>query len=390
MKWTNKGHELERYRSVFEGKELLIYGAGDKGRYMQNWLKPICNIAGFIDRNKSLKERRDVPVYTLEELGKLPKNKYIIILAGKEKTMKLFAGQLLFMGYVEAVDFFYYEPFIDFYIFPYALYAKDKVYAPFISCRVANTCNLICEGCANCYDRRTKEEKEYSTEDIKRTIDALFAVVDVVNHFDLCGGEPALIKHFPEIIEYIGKNYRSRIMEFNTITNGTVVPSDEFCYALVKNHVRIEVDDYRDTVDRSVETLPKVCDKLEQYRVNYRVRKVDNWIDILSNQPTHNTEAEKASFFDECHNVRRTIHKGKLGLCDYAYYAYDAGAFDDCDNSESLSLWEKHEKSVVMEYLLGYSENGYCKMCGYCNGNTTINTHKIAVAKQVERNKIDE
>lgn len=87
-------------------------------------------------------------------------------------------------------------------------------------------------------------------------------------------------------------------------------------------------------------------------------------------------------FCDECCCIRRMVHKGKIRLCDYAYYAYDAGAFTDINDGELPPSWEKHDKNILTEFLVGYSDYGYCNMCRYCNGNTSINQKKIVVAQQ--------
>ena len=381
MKWMNKGREWESYREVFQEKGIFIYGAGGIGLYVENFLRPLTAINGFIDRNKELNKIRDVPVYSLKEFRRLPLERNIIILAAQDSTMKFFAFQLLSMGYKEGIDFFFYQNFIDFYVHLYALYACNKVYAPFISFRVSPLCNLRCIGCATFQDRR-KTVETYSMQEIKKNIDAMFLQLDVINYLDICGGEPTIIPLFTKVINYIGENYRSKVIMMHTVINATVIPSDEFCETMKKYDVVVDVDDYRETVDKCNDTFFKVCDKLEAYQIRYQKRKVPYWIDILADHVTMETEEDVQNFYNECRCIRRTVHKGKIGLCDYAYYAYDAGAFSDINEGELLSLWEEYDKSVLTEFLMGYSDYGYCNMCKYCNGNTTINQRRITVAQQ--------
>lgn len=50
----------------------------------------------------------------------------------------------------------------------------------------------------------------------------------------------------------------------------------------------------------------------------------------------------------------------------------------DINDGNLPSLWEKHDKSVLTEFLMGYSDYGYC------NGNTSINQKRIIVESLFE------
>ena len=378
MKWTNVGHELNRYANIFVGKEVLIYGAGAIGQDVNRKLSTFSETAGYIDRNKAIENRVNKKVYSLEDYSKMDRNKYIVVLAGKENHMRLFARQLLMLGAKEGADFFFYYNFLDFFIYLYALFGCNKVYSPFISFQVSSVCNLRCEGCAGFTDRREHGE-HYSFEQIKKDMDNTFSMIDGVGVLDLCGGEPTLFPLFPEIVNLI-MQYRKRIDVLRTVINATTIPSHQMCEAMHNADMTVIVDDYRENVKMCNETFSVVCDKLEQYGIKYQVRRNTSWINILGGTERL-SEEEVILFFNECNNIARSIHGGKLFLCDYAHYASDA-KFILPDYGDYLCLENKYEKSVVTEFLMGYSEKGYCNMCRYCNGYVTINQDRIPVAKQ--------
>jgi len=64
---------------LFKGQEVIIYGAGKKGKILYYKLRSKYKIKAFIDNNKSKGEVFGVPVYTLEEIRTHKENCKIII-----------------------------------------------------------------------------------------------------------------------------------------------------------------------------------------------------------------------------------------------------------------------------------------------------------------------
>lgn len=381
MRWEKKGHEFEGYRKIFENKKVLIYGAGEKGQMLLGVLKPFQCVAGFIDRDKGKEKTVNMPVYSFGELEFLPREKYIIIIAATDSNEQLFARQLLVKGYREGTDFFFYQSFLNFYIGIMTLYMCNMVYAPFISFQVTNVCNLKCNGCAG-FTPWLKHPKFGNIIEVETLVDRMFELIDVISILDVCGGEPFLMGEFSKIIKYIG-TYRDKIITLRTVTNGTVIPSDELCEVLKEQNVKVIVDDYRESVIACRETFPKVKQKLEDYEICHEVRKANFWCDLgVSGVIKRSLENEAVNFFDECSNQIKSIHEGRFYSCDYAHYAADANAYD-VKETDFLNVWEDYDKSVLTEFLIGYTETGYCNMCKLCNGHVTINQNHIQVARQL-------
>ncbi len=62
-------------------------------------------------------------------------------------------------------------------------------------------------------------------------------MVDYCGEFVLIGGEPLLYKELPEVVEYIGNNYRDKIATFSITTNGTILPSAKLRSVCRENNV---------------------------------------------------------------------------------------------------------------------------------------------------------
>ena len=364
MKWENRGHELENYRAIFAGRRVLIYGAAAKGKELLKVLNLFHCVEGFIDRDGKKQNEVSLPIYKVSDIERFPKEEYIIILAASERNMNLFARQLLVKGWKEGKDFFYYQNFLDYYLGIYSLYAFDMVYAPFISFQVTSICDLNCRGCA-AFTSLLKEHKHNPLSELQRSIDRVFEIIDVIRVLDLCGGEPFLREDFVDIVRYVGSRYREKVSVLRTVTNGTIVPSDELC-VVCRN------------------TFQLVREKLDKFQVNYEIRKAENWIDLGIDGTVRRKEtAELINFFDECNNQLRSIHNGKLFCCDYAHFGADADAYE-VNKEDYLDIWSDYGKAELVEFLIGYTETGYCGMCRHCNGHVTINTHWMPVAEQIK------
>ena len=48
-----------------------------------------------------------------------------------------------------------------------------------------------------------------------------------------------------------------------------------------------------------------------------------------------------------------------------------------------LNLSEDYEnKKIILQYIMGYTQTGYCSFCSMCEGYCSINTKQIPVAEQ--------
>jgi len=385
MKWKNKGQEYEKYNSYFADKKILIYGAGSKGKYLFEKLKALDCVEAFIDNAPEYlnSEFCGKKVIRYRDLKEDYSEKCIIVIAAKMEYTLEFVIQCRKAGFVDGYTLFYWEDFLRYYLDIYSLYHNGKVCADFISLQVSSLCNLRCKGCL-AFIPQDKHMHHFSLEDIKKNVDAVFSNIDYIRTLDLCGGEPFCSPVFKDAIEYVGANYGDRIENLRTVTNGTVIPSDELCDIMSKNRMTVLLDDYRDYVELSKKNFDQVYKKLLEHMVDVIVNKVENWINLgIEEGEKIKDENKIIRQFDECNNTRFAIINMKLYACDFAAFASQSMVYPDC-NCEYLNLGIKYSKQIVLEFLKGYTDSGSSGMCSFCNGGLGINKCFIGVATQID------
>ena len=380
MKLTNKGFEFQKIENVFRKKDILIYGAGFVGERLYNSISYLHdNVHGWIDREE--KCLYDLPTYSFVNLTQKLLEENIIIIAVDEPLASLFSRQLISLGLVENKDFYRYWMWQERYKYIYNLYRNGKVTASFCGLQISNVCNLNCKGCLS-FTHFINTPHFYGFDYVKNNAQSLFKHVDYIDTRELCGGEPFLIPNVEEIYTYVHGNYKDRVGLISTVTNATVVPTDELCEVFRRNNIKVFVDDYRENVDHSRLHFDEVIDKMKLHDVCYEIRKVENWIDLGLHTTEENNELYGIMKHSECNNNRLSVINEKLFFCDYECYADMAGVYvadrDDYIDLKNCSM----TKSEIEEFILGYSNKGYCSMCARCYGDGKVNQHFIPVAEQ--------
>lgn len=381
MKWKNPGKEYIKYKKIFKDKDIYIYGAAARGAYLYNRIKKYDCVAGFIDNNpkyvnKCYLDKRVIQFRMIDEDFK--RNNIIIIAVSKDNAM-LFLNQCRDIGFVDGESLFYCDDFMNYYIDLYLFFRKGLVFAEFISLEVTSLCNLNCIGCL-AFNPQNNNQHHFKMEDIKKSIDLIFENIDYIHILDVCGGEPFLFNGLSKVIEYISNRYSERIEVLRTVSNGTVVPSDELCKALREYNVTVLLDDYRDSVELSAQNYRKVNEKLKRFNVSYIENKVDYWID-LGIKLVERTDSidDEILLHDECQDNMRSVLGNRIYACDYAGYAVASEVISD---AEYLDLKHVESKAIMLEFLKGYTQSGSAGMCKYCNGCMNINKNYIGVARQ--------
>lgn len=198
-----------------------------------------------------------------------------------------------------------------------------------------------------------------------------------------------LYQHTADLIEYIDKQYGDRIGTLRTVTNGTVVPSDETLEKLCKCRIEITVDDYRDAVPQYNMQFDELIQKLEKHQIKYYINKVDSWVDLAPEKTDYSalSEEQLIRHRSECGQTWQELRDGKLYSCNYAAYATVAGIAGEQDLEESYDL-RSHtvdRKKELVEFRLGYTNKGYTNFCKKCRGFTAHDTDAVQPALQAER-----
>lgn len=384
MKWKNKGHEFdELYINICKKKNFYLFGAGDYGLQFLKALKNEISIEGFLDNNikKQNREIMSFPCMGLDQVGKLNSDQAIIITMSQMARLTA-VKQLIEAGYKKNKDFFIMEEFMSVYY----LYKHNEVYLSSISFMPSTTCNLKCAQCLQ-FNPFLKDNYIRNWNDVVSDIDVFFECVDKVMLFQLSGGEPLLYKYTVDIIKYIDKKYKDRIITLRTITNGTIVPSDDVLEAFSQCAVELVVDDYRDSVSQYNKNFDELISKLKKYKIKHYINKADIWIDLAPERTDYSfyTDEELQLHSEECNHSWQELREGKLYSCNYAAYAEVAGLTckDNSEETFDLKEFSNKKKKELVEFRLGYNSKGYTNFCKNCKGFNGENVEYVLPAAQL-------
>lgn len=394
MSWEKQGKVYDEIGRLLDGKtNLYIYGVGIMAEELIFVIESINKYTNWnihlVDRDvKKQKEGRfGYPVMSPETFFKLEKQDYFVIIGADGKTADEISEILKEnLGNDELVFKAFY--FINTYLSIYFAYVHDMVYFASENILLSTVCNLNCRDCLN-FNPYLKKHYIDSFEEIKENIDLFFNAVDLIQRFQLTGGEPLLFKDVIRVIEYIGDNYRDKIIKFEIVTNGTIIPTDELCTVLEKYDVLVILDDYRCSIDKGEERYDKCLAKFKNYKVNLIENHVSQWFRMYIpeiDEKRNETEEELVEKFRLCKNPWSNLWRGKISTCNYQFYAYKAGLCEwDETAAYDLKKFEKSKKKELVEFRLRHCENRYTPFCKKCAGFSTINSRWCEPAIQVKR-----
>lgn len=259
----------------------------------------------------------------------------------------------------------------------YSVYTAGKVYMTHNNILCTIVCNLNCKNCLN-YTPYIKNAKHFPISELKTSIDTYFNNIDKVGLFQISGGEPLLYPNLKELLEYILSNYREKIYIINLVTNGTIVPSNDFIEFCKKNNVFIYLDDYTDAVPRIKETFEAVSNKLIESKIKYIPLKADKF--MITFPPLRRnlkmSESELKRKYLKCRIGVQNLRDGKLCSCTYHAFAENAELINTMDDSWfDMNQMSNNilDKKKLIEFRIGFTTKGYVGWCKYCNGHLAIN-----------------
>ncbi|MBQ3544729.1 MAG: hypothetical protein IJA34_07060 [Lachnospiraceae bacterium] len=387
MKWKNKGHEFDAIGSKYkELKGILVYGAGELGVELHKILKGIGADYKFVDDYLGVEKKYlGVEVVTSDEMRALMREKgYIIVLAFGRLNTGMLLKQLILEGMVLGENLFEYHSFVDFYLHIIAAYRYNKCFIYSCGVKVINTCTLRCEKCMSALPYT--QEKNLSLEEAMEETDFLFSKLDFICYYGIGIGEGFLYKDLDKLIEYTMEKYKDNIGVFAIVTNGTIVPSERVLEMVKKYNISIRVSNYY-SVPGWKEKYAKLCEVLKKHEIIIQDYKYDEWIDMgWCDRKKEKDRRMTQKKFDNCGMNCRAVVKGRLTYCIHSMAANEALYQIDIEKDE-LDLSEEIEdiKKIIMEYDLGFNNNGALTMCQFCNGYININKNKVAVATQLKR-----
>ncbi len=379
MKWKHKGREFESIGYQLKDKKtMIIYGAGDYAEDILNVYEGSeCKDSWKLwlvdrDEKKQQEGKRGYRVMSPEELWKKEKENYFVVICATPSGATEIKKGLL-EHEIKEEDIYDYSYFLYTYLPIYFMYVKNKLFFTSESIIPSTVCDLNCRSCLN-FNPYIKKHIVDSLEEVKADIDAFFGQVDLIYRLQISGGEPFLYKELGHVLEYIYENYKDKVIRLETVTNGTIVPSDELCRILKKCKVTVFLDDYRKTLPNGEALYERVKNKLNQEEISVIYNYAEKWIRMYSENSSHEEDSEEKleSFYERCGNPWSTLRKKKITGCNYAHYAAKAGILPD-DEDNYFVLTGEVDKKALLEFRLRYNEKGYVEFCKKCAGWASIN-----------------
>ena len=265
---------------------------------------------------------------------------------------------------------------------------NDSVFILLAQISLTERCTLRCKKCAHGCSYVSKNAKDMSLDEVYKSADYFFKYSDYCEEFVLIGGETFLYKNLDEVINYIGKKYRSKIDIFSITTNGTLIPDECILESCKKYDMLIRISNYEKQLPRLKERHEQLIGKLEMYGVSYVLGNEETeWMDYgFETADYGDNEEELIKHFDECKTPCREVQGSKYYYCVMAHTAgknmnHKGYNPEDCLDLEQLDT-NPNGKRIFLEYNMGYSEKGYLDMCRYCNGARAKN-FPIPAAEQM-------
>ena len=375
MKWTNKGHEFDRYKQLFLGKKTYLYGYGQIGKYCFELLKG--NVEGVFDKNAKEIESPIVPVNLPEKINTLDKNKSILILSMSDDKAESLVRVLTIYGWELGKNLFTFSLWNRLFNF-YAFYHDGKLILKEFAINISKHCTLHCQECSQRMPYQCGLE-ESSIDQLKEDADLLFAKVDSIRNLAITGGEPLLFGELEEYLRYLGQNYGSKIRYIRVVTNGTILPKLSLLGVMRTHGITMEVTKYN-VPQSKWEEISCLC---EAHGVKMLVNEHEYWFKMWEEQK----ERDREWHFHNCiaNSNCTALIDGKISRCLCGYFASLSIGDIEVAERDVLSLRDKTvSKEILFEYLEGYCSLGYLKACEMCNGLYGVNENKIEVGCQMK------
>lgn len=390
MKWTNKGHELddiaEEVMQNFErhNRKIFLFGAGNIGNDIRLIMKKYHIFGGFIDNNPE-KQKNGFKGEKVLSLNQYLENdeKGLIVVSMAGSIAKEVIKELSGLDLENGTDFFYYMDFMG-SIFPIlSFYQYGLLYVDTVQISLTERCTLKCKKCAHGCHMVSADSQDMELEVAYESADKFFAAIDWVGEFTLIGGEPFLYKDLENVIEYIGKRYRSKAAIFSITSNGTIIPGQPVLDMCRKYDVLVRISNYSGTLKSLESKYERLQEVLEYNHVQYVLgRRETQWVDYGFETVNHECEEkELIRIFDECKTPCREIRGSKYYYCVMARSISD-NLKTGIGEEDYLDMDRLSGKMEFFEFNIGYSEKGYLDMCKHCNGKDAMQ-YPIPAAEQM-------
>lgn len=390
MKWTNRGHEFDELGTLFQqNSDLYIWGAGAAAADFAVRAKALKLSLRLIDDSGRWRYTGwgGLDAVSPQQVLRSPEGKTVLVDLPPLESEAAF-NRLSCVGFQRGQTCFSLDEFLGKWLSVYAVYVSGAVYFKDVCFIPSTKCNLNCECCLN-FTPYLTQMKDEPIEQLKKQVDLFFTRVDYIGLFHVSGGEPILYPHLKELLIYLDQNYRGRIHQLATTTNGTLDFPDDICTVLREHHIFLICDDYTDALPQYRDHFSALLARLERNGVWHIANKVASWIDLAPTTTDNGCMCpeELESHFIACGIPFQEYYGGRLYSCNYAHFAEKAN-LSTCGEEDFLdftALTEGYQKELV-EFRLGYTTRGYVEFCKNCAGFFNNSNHRTPAVQASRRN----
>lgn len=237
---------------------------------------------------------------------------------------------------------------------------------------VTFNCTLKCRLCMMGVPYMRKEVREFSLEEIKKSIERYFEIVPHVKMVTISGGEPLMYSHLSEVIHCI-KKYEANADGIRLVTNGTLIPDQQVLDAMktLGEKFYIIADDYGTKNSKKIAELDRVLTENQIRHVirNYTEKDTyyGGWVDCGDLTQRRHTEEDAERLYAMCVSGCYLVSHGKMWSCAVSHWRYQLGL--DYDESEYIDLFDDALSVPEQQNKLRALVDKKClTACAYCNG----------------------
>lgn len=249
-------------------------------------------------------------------------------------------------------------------------------YYEYLEIPITTKCSLRCKYCSNlipCYAKQS----DYDINILIKSIKSFLECINNIVYIRVLGGEPFLSKNLYKVINVLLKS--NKIQRVEIVTNGTIIPRDKKLLNVMRNNRVIVCISQYPIVDYN-----KLIEFLKENKINYRIDKMNFWMDYGKPVKRNKSEKELIKQFSRCSNVCKSLINGKIHLCPRSSHGMDLGIIEDNKNDyldlldDSISIFDKKKR---LNKLL---DKKYISACDYCDFGTKY-SKKVGVAEQLKK-----
>jgi len=386
IKWRqNKTNKRYDKQQIPQGRlmtgdyimKIIIYGAGNCGRYVYNKVIDNTHIDMPFWIDNSLKGGQEIfgkPVISETDFKKLSNEKDVVIIIAimDDNIRQKICLSLNNSGYSEIYLLDQHCLMADLPLInengefrPWVRrFDTIKPVLPYLEFQVADRCNLNCTSCAH-FSNIYKEDGFPEPQLFRSALEILSNRLSNIGKIRLMGGEPLLNEQLPEFIEIARDVFPQS--DIRVVTNGIQLfnISDRLKDVMQRTVTIFDITQYPVIQNR----LADIMEYLSSLRIGYQLSPMTDQFWIRTT--TGNSLPEKAFLGNACSSVCTFLRKGRLFVCPQIPLLYEnRGLFDfHIDEDEYLSA-----SLLLSENML---ENGwdilkcllvpkkFCRFCSY-------------------------